>query len=122
MLKIYAGTTPDKVGDLMKVIGDVLGDMNRDSVSDEELCKGKEQIKGSLLINFDSTDFRLTRLASNEMYFGTNILPEEVSKQIDGVTKDDVFGFADLALAKDSTVVTAIGNISEKDLELGELI
>lgn len=122
MLKIYAGTTPDKVGDLMKVIGDVLGDMNRDSVSDEELCKGKEQIKGSLLINFDSTDFRLTRLASNEMYFGTNISPEEVSKQIDGVTKDDVFGFADLALAKDSTVVTAIGNISEKDLELGELI
>lgn len=122
MLKIYAGTTPDKVRDLISVIIDVMADINKDSLSDQEILKGKEQMKGNMLINFDSTDFRLTRLASNEMYFGTYISPDEVSRQIDGVTKKEVFDFANLALSKDKAVVAAIGNITEKDLEVKGLI
>lgn len=118
MFKIYAGTTPDKVKDLISVIDEVMVNFSNDSLSDEELGKGKEQIKGNLLINFDSTDFRLTRLASNEMYFGTHIPPDEVSRQIDEVTKREVLDFANFALSKDRAVVAAIGNLSEEDLEL----
>lgn len=116
MFKIYAGTTPNKVADLMSVIADVLADIRKSDLTDGELGRAKEQIKGNLLINFESTDFRLTRLASNEMYFGRHIPPDEVSRQIDEVTKGDVLDFGHNVLREDRTVVAAIGNISSDDI------
>ncbi len=54
-------------------------------VDEEELWKTKMQIRGQHLIASEDTYTRMSRLATQELYFGRHIGPDEILEQIDGV-------------------------------------
>ncbi len=118
MLKIYAGTSPDKVRELVDLVMGIFQDIRGEGITGEELERGKEQIKGNMLISCESTDFRLTRLVSNEMYFEKYISPKEVAEQIDTLTGAQVGALAGSVMESEKAVVAAIGNIEEKEVAI----
>ena len=87
---IYVGTRPDNVAEVCEVIGAELGSIRSSGVSSEELARGKEHVKGRIVLGSESTSARMARIAQATM-FGLPIhtLDEQLAL-IDAVDGEDV--------------------------------
>jgi predicted Zn-dependent peptidase len=117
MLNIYVGTSRDRVRDVIELILDELRRMKKEYLTDREMQLAKELIKGNLLLGLESTDNRMSKLATNEIYFGRHIPFEEIVRHIDAVQKEDVRDLAAEIFDASTLSLAALGNVSEKDLE-----
>jgi predicted Zn-dependent peptidase len=121
MLGIYVGTGGDRVRQVISLILDELQRLTDVSLKERELHSAKELIKGNFLLSMESTDNRMTRLARNEISFREHISPEEVVRQIDGVTHEDIRSLAAEMFNPAAIGLAAIGPTTEKELTLGIL-
>jgi len=113
ILKICAGTTPDKAGDVLKVTGEVLSDLSEGRVSEEEVVLAKELIKGSMQLSMESPGFRMTRLAMSEMFLGRHEdLMDEIRK-VEEVTLDGVRDLASRMLLRERFSLAAVGDLAD---------
>ena len=62
----------------------------KDTVTEDELKRVKEQSKGALVFALESPSSRMTRLARNEIYYKTHISEEHVLNEINKVTLSDI--------------------------------
>jgi len=116
MFSIYAGTTPDKMSEVIELIMHELNAFKLDLLEEDELSKAKDQLKGNVLLSYESTDNRMTRLASGELYFGRYVPIEEVIKDIEKVTVEDVQQLAQKLFRKESFSLAVLGKVKKKDL------
>ena len=116
MFSIYAGTTPDKMSEVIELIMHELNAFKLDLLEEDELSKAKDQLKGNVLLSYESTDNRMTRLASGELYFGRYVPIEEVIKDIEKVTVEDVQHLAQKLFRKESFSLAVLGKVKKKDL------
>jgi predicted Zn-dependent peptidase len=117
MLNIYVGTSQNRVMDVIGLILDELRRMQKEHLTDREMQLAKELIKGNLLLGLESTDNRMSKLATNEIYFGRHISFDEIVRHIDAVQKEDIRGLAAEMFDASTVSLAALGNVSEKDLE-----
>jgi predicted Zn-dependent peptidase len=87
MLVVEGSTAPEY---LMPVLELTLAELWRlatwhEPIDDEELWKAKMQIRGQHLISGENTHTRMSRLATQELYFGQHISPDEILAQIEAV-------------------------------------
>jgi predicted Zn-dependent peptidase len=61
-------------------------DLKERQVSDEELRRPKDHLKGSLMLGLESTGSRMSNLARQEMYFGKFFPLDELLESIEVVT------------------------------------
>ncbi|GAB7388269.1 pitrilysin family protein [Bacillaceae bacterium] len=87
---IYAGTAPEQVDQVVEIIGNILVDLRDKGIKESELAKGKEQLKGSLMLNLESTNSRMSRLGKNELLLGYHLTLDEILQKIDEITLDSV--------------------------------
>jgi predicted Zn-dependent peptidase len=91
---LYVGTRPDNVGEAVEVIGSELRRLHEDGVSEEELERARDNVKGRTVLSMESTLTRMNRLGSS-LLMGVPILTvDEVLAAFDAVTLDDVNGLA----------------------------
>jgi len=112
ILKICAGTTPDKAGDVLGVTGEVLADLAAGRIGEEEVVLAKELIKGNMLLSMESAEFRMTRLAVNEMFLGRLEEPEEEIRQVDEVTPERVKALAATLFRRECFSLAAVGDVA----------
>jgi predicted Zn-dependent peptidase len=91
---LYVGTRPDNVQEAMKVIGTELGRLHGDGVSEEELDRARENVKGRTVLAMESTAARMNRLGSSVLMGVPLLTVDEVLARFDAVTLDDVNGLA----------------------------
>jgi len=94
LFTIYAGTAPGQENEVMDVILHILEDIRNDGVTDEELRKGKEQLKGSLMMGLESTSNRMSRLGRNELLLGRHKSLDEVVEAVESLTRQDLLEVA----------------------------
>ncbi len=75
-------------------------------VSDKELKKAKEYIKGNMLLGLENTTSRMFNLANSEFYYGRFITPEEIIAMVDSVTAHEILSMAEEVL--DETRLTRV--------------
>ena len=63
-------------------------------VSDKELKKAKEYIKGNIILSLESTTSRMFRMANSELYYNRLVTIDEVTKMIDSVTPKEIIEIA----------------------------
>lgn len=90
LFTVYAGTAPKQTEDVLKLTQEILQDVAQNGLTQSELSKGKEQLKGSLILSLESTSSRMTRLGKNELMLGRHFTLDEMINRIDAVTMDDV--------------------------------
>ena len=91
---VYVGTRPDNVGEAMDVIGTELRRIAEEAVSEEELDRARENVKGRTVLSMESTLARMNRLGSS-LLMGVPLLSlDEVLAAIDAVTMEDVRALA----------------------------
>ena len=63
-------------------------------VSEEELRRAKDHLKGSLMLSLESTSARMSNLARQEMYFGRFFSMDEILASIETVTRESMLEVA----------------------------
>lgn len=104
---VYIGTDEKNVRNSIELIYKELGKVKQNTVSNAELQRTKEQIKGSMMLSLESMSGRMMRLGSGELIFGEYTPLDEILRRIEGVTLDDVHDLASTLFdeSKFSTVV-----------------
>lgn len=77
----------------MKVIDltiDEIKNVMKDRITPDELVRGKEQLKGNIVLSLENTSARMRRQASSLIYYDRLIPIEEVVSAIDKVSIDDI--------------------------------
>jgi len=91
---IYVGTREENLRECLDVIGAEFRDVGAGNLRKGELERAKQNMKGRLLLSFESTSARMSRLGK-AVVTGTPILPvEEIERRIDDVTEEDVAALA----------------------------
>ncbi|WP_020575611.1 M16 family metallopeptidase [Actinopolymorpha alba] len=94
MLGVYAGCLPAKVHDVLGICRDELAKVVDAGLTDEELERGKGQVRGSLVLGLEDTGSRMGRLAKAELVYGELLSVDEILARIASVTLDDVRAIA----------------------------
>jgi predicted Zn-dependent peptidase len=68
-MTVYAGCANDAVSELIDVVMVELRRMKDDPMPESELRRAKDHLKGSLMLNLESTSSRMSHLARQEIYF-----------------------------------------------------
>jgi predicted Zn-dependent peptidase len=123
-MTIYAGCANDAVDELIDVVIVELRRMKDETMSEVELRRAKDHLKGSLMLNLESTSSRMSHLARQEIYFDRQFGLDETLEGVERVSTADVQRvardlFADGALA--ATVLGAVDGleIPRERLSLG---
>lgn len=90
LFTIYTGTAPKQTEEVLKVSLEVIGEMISQGMTDSELRKGKEQLKGSLILSLESTSARMNRLGKNELMLGRHLTLDEIIARIESVHLEQV--------------------------------
>ena len=83
---VSAGCLPGKVDDVLETVRDELAKVAADGLTDEELERGKGQIKGGLVLGLEDTGSRMTRIGKAELVHGELLSIDELLDRIDAVT------------------------------------
>ncbi|MGO4375577.1 M16 family metallopeptidase, partial [Paenibacillus sp. MCAF20] len=90
LFTIYAGTAPKQTKEVLDLTMEQIGELSVKGLSEEELHRGKEQLKGSLILSLESTSSRMNRLGKNELMLGRHYTLDDLLQRIDTVTMEDV--------------------------------
>lgn len=110
-LGIYVGTSAEWVEEVISVVLAELKAIRQDGLRAEELARVKQQLKGNLLLGLETSDSRMSRIAKNEIYFGTDIPPAEVAARIDATTNDQILQLAQALLRPEAMAITMLGDL-----------
>ncbi len=117
ILAIVAGTTPDKAGEVLSVAAQVLEEVRGGRFDDAEAVLAREQIKGSMVLSLESSEYRMSRLALSEMFLGRMEPHEDELARLDEVTPDAVRDLAASMLGRDLFCLAAVGQPPQGGLE-----
>src|SRR6187455_1778396 len=88
MVATYVGTREDNVEEACQIIGAELERLRSEPVSDDELARGKEHVKGRLVLSSESTAARMARNARSVLFDTPLYSLDEMLEKVDGVTVD----------------------------------
>jgi predicted Zn-dependent peptidase len=107
---LYVGTRPDNVGEAMAVIGQELRRVVEEPVSDEELDRAKENVKGRLVLSFESTLTHMNRLGGSVLMGVPLLSLDEILGEIDAVTLDDLTALAQELFVPERLSAAGVGS------------
>ena len=87
---VYVGCLPDKVRDVLEVTHNVIADVAEGGLGDEELRRGRGQLRGSVVLGQEDAGSRMSRIAKGELLYGEIPSIDDIVARIDAVTSDDI--------------------------------
>ncbi len=115
---VSAGCTPERVQECVGVVCDELDRLLHDGVTEAELERVREHLKGNLTLALESTFNRMARLARNHLVHGRQIATEEIEARFDAVTADEVNALARELLAPAQRGLCVLGPASVRGVHL----
>lgn len=120
-LIVYGGTAPEDVQQLLEVTLEQFKNLKTERISDAELQRTKDQLKGGLILSLESSDNRMSRLAKGEIFLGRQYGIEEIVKEIDLVTTDQILELANRLFVDDSLNLQMVGRIAPEQFSADAL-
>jgi len=120
-LSVYAGTATAHARQVIELVLEELRQLKSTPISEEELQRAKDYLKGSLLLSLESTTSRMSNLARQELYFGRYISLDEIARSVDTVTADQVQAVAREFFGSDRLAVTVLGPLDGLHLTRADL-
>lgn len=114
LFTVYAGTAPKQTQDVYDLTMELLNDIAATGMSEAELLRGKEQLKGNLILSLESTSSRMNRLGKNELMLGRHYTLDEMLARIDRVMLSDISEIMETMMSQPCAV--AMVGASEKVL------
>lgn len=113
LFNFYAGTRPSNYEKIISLILAEGQKIAKGGISEQELYKAKEQLKGNLYLGLESVSSRMTRMGRALLCLDKILTPEETIAKVEKVTNEDVRELAANLLAPDNFSITTIGPIKD---------
>jgi predicted Zn-dependent peptidase len=113
---LYAGTTPEKAPETVKVMLDELKLLRDKGVSDDELERARVQLKSELVMRGESSAARMGALLRSWWFEGKLTTIQELKEAVDGVSREQIMRLLERFPLTDPLVQVAIGPRPAEDL------
>jgi predicted Zn-dependent peptidase len=114
LIGVYVGTREDNVKQACEIIGAELAQLHAEGITEDELTRAKEHVKGRMVMSSESTAARMGRIGK-AVLFGTPLLTlDQMLAEVDGVTGEDVAELARELYAPDALSAAAIAPSEER--------
>src|SRR4026208_2296800 len=111
-ITIYAGCANSAVGELIDVVIGELQRMKSELLPESELRRAKDHLKGSLMLNLESTSSRMSHLARQEIYFDRQFGLDETLDGVEKVSAGDIQRVARDLFSSDALAATVLGAVN----------
>jgi predicted Zn-dependent peptidase len=112
ILSVYAGTSSESAAQLIRSVVKEFRGIASEPVSESELRRAKDHLKGSMMLSLESTSARMSNLARQAMYFDRFLSLDEMLASIEGVTREEIFTIANDFFRPGQLFATALGNLN----------
>ena len=113
LFSVAASTAPKHFREVLGLIRNEIARVGKEGLSEAEIARAKEQMKGGLALAWESTGFRMQHLAISKIYWGRSVPFQEVMDKIDAVTSEQVSELAASLFVEDAETLVAIGPLPE---------
>jgi predicted Zn-dependent peptidase len=121
MMTVYAGAAMEAIGQVIDLTIQEFRSLKETLVSEEELRRSKNHLKGSLMLSLESTSSRMSNLARQELYFGRFFSLDEILAAIEAVTAEELQSLAQRYFRTDQIAVTVLGALNGFALDRSRL-
>jgi predicted Zn-dependent peptidase len=111
-LTVYAGCANEAVGEVIDLVVEEMKIIKQTPVSDSELRRAKDHLKGSVMLSLENTASRMSHLARQEIYFDKQFSLDETLEGIEQVTPQDILRVAHDVLSNGSLAATVLGHVN----------
>ena len=111
---VYGGTSPENFEKVVDLILKECGELLDKGITDEELRDTRAYIKGNIALSMESTEVRMGQLARNEMNYGRYIAFDEIVRNIEAVTSDDIVRIAGRLFKNKKISLVSVGKINNE--------
>ncbi|MBC5806357.1 MAG: peptidase M16 [Candidatus Eremiobacter antarcticus] len=114
LFSMSASTSPKNAAEVVSLIREELSRLAADGVSEAEVARAKEHIKGNMLLSLESTSTRMIRLGRSELNIGRHISTAEVTERIEAVSKEQVDALARQLFVGERLALTVLGPVDSQ--------
>ena len=97
---VYAGCLPAKADEVLAICREEIDKLIAGGLTDEELERGKGQLRGSIVLGLEDPSSRMSRLGKAEIVYPRLEPVDEVLARVEAVSHDDVREVAAAILAR----------------------
>jgi predicted Zn-dependent peptidase len=115
-MTVYAGCANGAVGELVDVVIAELRRLKSERLTESELRRAKDHLKGSLMLSLESTSSRMSHLARQEIYFDRQFGLDETLEGVERVTQEDVRRVARDLFTERGLGATVLGSVNGLEL------
>jgi predicted Zn-dependent peptidase len=112
---IYAGVSRKRVREVIDLILSEMYHLS-DTITEGELQRAKNQLKGNIILGLESTSSRMNNIARQEIYHGRYFSPREIIDEIDSITVKQIKDLASRVVREDMFALTVYGPVQEESL------
>ncbi|MEW6623228.1 MAG: pitrilysin family protein [Bacillota bacterium] len=109
LLVVYAGTSLKNAAKIIEEIKKQINSLINKDISQIELDRTKNQLRGSILLNMENVSHRMSRLGRTEISYDRVITAEEATEKIMKVTLDDLHALSSLLADFNKYSIVTIG-------------
>ena len=114
LIGFYVGTREENLGECLEIALDQIADVAGGNVSETELERAKENLKGRILLSMEATSNRMSRLGKS-LITDTELLSiDRIAAEIDAVPAEAVSELAGMLLAPEKLSASGIGPSEER--------
>jgi predicted Zn-dependent peptidase len=121
-LCVFAGASVGKGLEVVELVLEEFRKLKQELLSEEELTRAKDQVKGNILLALESSNARMANLARQEMYFHEFITVEEIIARISEVDAAQVLAMAQQLFDPARIAVTLLGRLDGVKLRRAKLV
>ncbi|MDL4771486.1 M16 family metallopeptidase [Actinomadura xylanilytica] len=114
---VYAGCQPGKADEVLAICREEVAKVAEGGLTDEELERGKGQLRGGMVLGLEDTGSRMSRIGKSELVYESLLPVDEVLARIEAVTPDDIAEVAREVLTAPQAL-TVIGPFGDRDFTL----
>jgi len=121
VLSVYAGTSLETAGQVVRLILEEFRRMKDEPLTEEELRRAKDHLKGATLLALEGSGQRMNSLARYHIYFNRHFTPAELIALLEKVTPEDVQQIAREFFQPHHIAASVVGNLDGFHLTQNDL-
>jgi predicted Zn-dependent peptidase len=121
-LTIYAGTGVESAKEVVTSVIDEFKRLKEELISEEEIRRAKDHMKGSLMLSLESTSSRMSNLARQELYFDRFMSLDELLESIEIVERDEVQAIAREFFTTENIALAMLGRLGDVNISREDLV
>ena len=121
LFTIYLAINPTQVNDACKHILEEINIIKKHGLSEDELHKSKEQLKGNYILGLESTSSRMTSIGRSELLLNKIYSQKDIINKIDSVTIEEVNDVIQQVFNMDKSSIAVVGK-PEADIKFDTLL